>query len=205
MYRQWFDYADADNDGRLTGDDAVKFFSLSQLPKAELKQVWAIADVKRQGFLGFKEFVSAMQVISPAQSGKDVSPNMLKNADLESISAPTMAGLEELIEKRQQRTPSSSNGSFRSNGASLQKSQTSQWFNQKTPRRSLSSVISHLNYRRLEETLYRETEALGSNLPFQRLRLSYTDRERLRCKAPGDASGPILNRQNDFHQASATN
>jgi hypothetical protein len=76
--------------------------------------VWAIADVKRQGFLGFKEFVSAMQVsrcfipmdnttilrrdcwvrksekayvcgwglqvISPAQSGKDVSPNMLKNA-----------------------------------------------------------------------------------------------------------------------------
>lgn len=27
-----------------------------------LSQVWAIADVKRQGFLGFKEFVSAMQV-----------------------------------------------------------------------------------------------------------------------------------------------
>ena len=29
----------ADNDGRLTGNDAVKFFSLSQLPRAELKQV----------------------------------------------------------------------------------------------------------------------------------------------------------------------
>ncbi|KAG0554897.1 hypothetical protein M758_12G131500 [Ceratodon purpureus] len=140
LYRQWFDYADADNDGRLTGDDTVKFFSLSQLPRADLKQVWAIADVKRQGFLGFKEFVSAMQVISLAQSGKDLSPNMLRNADLDSISAPTMVGLEELIEKRQQRTSPSSNGSFRSNGPSPQKSQTSQWFNQKAPRKSLSSI-----------------------------------------------------------------
>ncbi|KAG0555511.1 hypothetical protein KC19_12G174300 [Ceratodon purpureus] len=130
LYRQWFDYADAGNDGRLTGDDTVKFFSLSQLPRADLKQVWAIADVKRQGFLGFKEFVSAMQVISLAQSGKDLSPNMLRNADLDSISAPTVVGLEELIEKRQQRTSPSSNGSFRSNGPSPQKSQTSQWFNQ---------------------------------------------------------------------------
>lgn len=87
-----------DADGRLTGADAVKFFSLSQLPRGELKQVyciwtlcdslrrvpgsfyflysglslfgskkllelqvWAVADVKRQGFLGFKEFVTAMQ------------------------------------------------------------------------------------------------------------------------------------------------
>lgn len=29
----------ADADGRLTGPDAVKFFSLSQLPRADLKQV----------------------------------------------------------------------------------------------------------------------------------------------------------------------
>jgi hypothetical protein len=29
----------ADADGRLTGPDAVKFFSLSQLPRSELKKV----------------------------------------------------------------------------------------------------------------------------------------------------------------------
>lgn len=140
-YRHWFDYADADGDGRLTGDDAVKFFSLSQLPRAELKQVWAIADVKRQGFLGFKEFVSAMQVISLLQSGNDIGPDILKNADLEKIGAPTMVGLVELLSKGL-RGSKSSNGSIHSNGSSPQQqaSQTSQWFREKTPRRSLSSV-----------------------------------------------------------------
>jgi hypothetical protein len=61
LYKRWFEFADTDADGRLTGPDAVKFFSLSQLPRADLKQVWAVADVKRQGFLGFKEFITAMQ------------------------------------------------------------------------------------------------------------------------------------------------
>jgi hypothetical protein len=51
----------ADADGRLSGPDAVKFFSRSQLSRGDLKQVWAIADVKRQGFLGLKEFIAAMQ------------------------------------------------------------------------------------------------------------------------------------------------
>ncbi|KAG0581898.1 hypothetical protein KC19_3G018200 [Ceratodon purpureus] len=141
-YRAWFEYADADGDGRLTGNDAVKFFSLSQLPRTELKQVWAIADEKRQGFLGFKEFVSAMQVISLAQSGKDVSPDMLKDADLEDIAAPTMTGLEELMSKGQLRQSPSSNGSNHSNGSSPQRqlSQPSQWFSQKPPKRTLSAV-----------------------------------------------------------------
>lgn len=141
-YRAWFEYADADGDGRLTGNDAVKFFSLSQLPRAELKQVWAIADEKRQGFLGFKEFVSAMQVISLAQAGKDVSPDMLKDADLENTAAPTMTGLEELISKGQLRQSPSSNGSNHSDGSPPQQqlSQPSKWFSQKPPKRTLSAV-----------------------------------------------------------------
>jgi len=143
MYRQWFDYADADNDGRLTGSDAVKFFSLSQLPRSDLKQVWAIADSKRQGFLGFKEFVSAMQVISLAQAGRDINANMLKNADLNHISAPTMTGLDDLIsnpfhnaeDAHLARISPSSNGSFRSNSS----------FNDSPPQRSLS--ISRISQR----------------------------------------------------------
>jgi EH domain-containing protein 1 len=39
LYKRWFEFADTDADGRLTGPDAVKFFSLSQLPRADLKQV----------------------------------------------------------------------------------------------------------------------------------------------------------------------
>ena len=35
----WRDHV-TDADGRLTGADAVKFFSLSQLPRGELKQVY---------------------------------------------------------------------------------------------------------------------------------------------------------------------
>ncbi|KAK8456528.1 hypothetical protein SEVIR_3G032900v4 [Setaria viridis] len=60
-YLQWFSLADEDGDGRLTGNDALKFFAMSNLSKPELKQVWAIADSKRQGYLGFYEFMTAMQ------------------------------------------------------------------------------------------------------------------------------------------------
>ncbi|KAF6152716.1 hypothetical protein GIB67_021376, partial [Kingdonia uniflora] len=33
-------------------------------------QVWAVSDFKRQGFLCFKEFISAMQVCFPLTNGK---------------------------------------------------------------------------------------------------------------------------------------
>ncbi|KAK6124498.1 hypothetical protein DH2020_041751 [Rehmannia glutinosa] len=61
IYQTWFNFADSDRDGRLTGNDAASFFAMSSLSKPELKQVWAIADSKRQGFIGFKEFVTAMK------------------------------------------------------------------------------------------------------------------------------------------------
>ena len=51
-----------DGDGRISGNDATKFFALSNLSRSQLKRLWALADVKRQGFLGFTEFVTAMQV-----------------------------------------------------------------------------------------------------------------------------------------------
>lgn len=52
----------ADGDGRISGNEATKFFALSNLSRSQLKQLWTLADVKRQGFLGFPEFVTAMQV-----------------------------------------------------------------------------------------------------------------------------------------------
>uniref|UniRef100_A0A0D9VCE4 Dynamin-type G domain-containing protein n=1 Tax=Leersia perrieri TaxID=77586 RepID=A0A0D9VCE4_9ORYZ len=97
IYAAWFAVADPDGDGRVTGADATKFFAMSGLSRADLKQVWAIADSKRQGFLGFGEFVSSMQLVSLAQAGEEISQDSLKREDLSSLDPPVMEGLDELL------------------------------------------------------------------------------------------------------------
>ncbi|XP_060186375.1 EH domain-containing protein 1-like isoform X2 [Lycium barbarum] len=98
IYQNWFNFIDSDGDGRITGNDATKLFSLSNLSRPELKQVWAIADSKRQGFLGFNEFVTAMQLISLAQEGSELSSDLLRsNANMEFLSPPSMEGLDALL------------------------------------------------------------------------------------------------------------
>ncbi|KAH9298189.1 hypothetical protein KI387_029871, partial [Taxus chinensis] len=128
-------------DGRVTGDDAVKIFSLSLLSRQELKQVWALADAKRQGFLGFKEFVMAMQIISLAQNGTEVTADILKNTELETINPPQMEGLDELISRRKSspiKMEADSNGS-----STRAQAESSQWFTSKSTKKvSLNSVTS---------------------------------------------------------------
>ncbi|XP_022159417.1 EH domain-containing protein 1-like [Momordica charantia] len=100
IYQEWFDYADSDGDGRITGNDAIKFFSMSALPRQDLKQVWAIADSKREGYLGFKEFITAMQLVSLAQSGGEVSHDVLSSnsgVDLKGLNPPKMEGLDAIL------------------------------------------------------------------------------------------------------------
>ncbi|MBA0859047.1 hypothetical protein Goshw_002777, partial [Gossypium schwendimanii] len=100
IYKEWFDVADSDNDGRVTGNNAIKFLSMSNLSRQELKQVWAIADSKRQGYLGFKEFVIAMQLVSLVQDGNELSHDILKgDVDFENVKPPKMEGLDELIQR----------------------------------------------------------------------------------------------------------
>lgn len=98
MYKTWFQFADSDEDGRLTGPDAVPFFRRSGLTQTDLKQVWAVSDASRQGFLGFWEFVAAMRIISLAQTGVTISSDMLKDRELRDISPPTMVGLDDALE-----------------------------------------------------------------------------------------------------------
>ncbi|XP_057816322.1 EH domain-containing protein 1 isoform X2 [Cryptomeria japonica] len=134
LFRQWFQFADADGDGRITGDDAVKIFSLSLLSRQELKQVWAVADSKRQGFLGFKEFVTAMQIISLAQKGTEVTADILKNTEVENISPPAMEGLDELLSRRRS---SPLKLAAESNGSSNQlQAESAQWFTSKSTKKS---------------------------------------------------------------------
>ncbi|XP_016722257.1 EH domain-containing protein 1 isoform X3 [Gossypium hirsutum] len=112
IYQEWFNFADSDNDGRITGNDAIKFFGMSNLPRPDLKQVWATADSKRLGFLGFKEFVFAMQLVSLAQEGHQIS-HVFLNVDFENIRPPVMEGLDTLIMRKKQ---SSKSSSLESNG-----------------------------------------------------------------------------------------
>ncbi|GAB4826525.1 EH domain-containing protein 1 [Ancistrocladus abbreviatus] len=143
IYQQWFAVADSDGDGRMSGSDATKFFALSNLSRSELKQVWALADTKRQGFLGIREFITAMQLVSLAQAGNELTPDLLNNAaNFEDIKLPVMQGLDALLAKKKVSINFSDtevNGNLQ-----VQSSQsTASWFSSKSSKRvSLSSVTS---------------------------------------------------------------
>ncbi|KAI3456884.1 hypothetical protein Pfo_013547 [Paulownia fortunei] len=141
IYRDWFSFADSDGDERLTGGDATKFFSMSNLPRQDLKQVWAIADSKRQGFLGIKEFITAMQLVSLAQAGHSLNSDILSSeVDLENLQPPTMEGLDVLLAKKKRLSSEpEQNGS-----SQAQSSPAASWFSSSKSAKkvSLSSVTS---------------------------------------------------------------
>ncbi|KAL7143131.1 hypothetical protein ABFS83_08G170300 [Erythranthe nasuta] len=111
IYQSWFSYVDSDGDGRLTANDASKFFTMSNLSRQDLKQVWAIADMKRQGFLGFNEFVAAMQLVSLAQAGHNLTSDILKSeVDFENLQPPAMEGLDALLPKKKRSSGAEQNG-----------------------------------------------------------------------------------------------
>ncbi|KAF3601044.1 hypothetical protein F2Q69_00037808 [Brassica cretica] len=143
IYKEWFEFADSDGDGRITGSDAIKFFSMSNLPRPELKQVWAIADAKRQGYLGFKDFIVAMQLVSLAQTGHEISHDVLhSDVDFKNMNPPVMEGLGVLMAKKQHSSSKSSD--LNVNGSpSADASLTAHWFSSKSSKKiSLSSVTS---------------------------------------------------------------
>ncbi|XP_045828627.1 EH domain-containing protein 1-like isoform X2 [Trifolium pratense] len=140
IYQQWFNFADSDSDGRITGNDATKFFAMSNLSRQDLKQVWAIADSKRQGYLGFQEFIIAMQVVSLAQSGHPITHDLLNSdVDLKNLKPPIMEGLDVLLAKKKHKQKDTDvNGN-----PQLQPSPSSSWFSSKSTKKvPLSSVTS---------------------------------------------------------------
>ncbi|XP_004294399.1 PREDICTED: EH domain-containing protein 1 isoform X1 [Fragaria vesca subsp. vesca] len=142
IYREWFQFADSDSDGRITGSDAIKFFSMSNLSRQDLKQVWAITDSKRQGFLGFTEFVAAMQLVSLAQAGNEITNDLLtRNADLENLKPPVMEGLDVLLAKKKRSNKTNEN---EVNGNPVvQQSPSALWFSSKSSKKvPLSAVTS---------------------------------------------------------------
>ncbi|CAL0310861.1 unnamed protein product [Lupinus luteus] len=145
IFQEWFNYADEDGDGRFTGNDATKFFAISNLSRQELKQVWAIADSKRQGYLDFKEFVIAMQLISLAQSGYSVTHGLLSSdVYLKNQKLPTMEGLDASLAV----SISFQCALIGNNAGNSYPSVSKHWFTSKSPKRvpasSVTSVIDGL-------------------------------------------------------------
>jgi len=104
LYRQWFPLCDSDNDGRITGNDAVSFFSKSSLNQQALAKVWGCADLNRQGYLDKDGFIRAMRVIALAQIG--ISPSIANlQAELErrqgEMPLAKMEGLDETSGRRE--------------------------------------------------------------------------------------------------------
>ncbi|XP_073027923.1 EH domain-containing protein 1-like [Primulina eburnea] len=137
IYQDWFSFADSDGDGRLTGGDATKFFSMSGLSREDLKLVWAIADTKRQGFLGLKEFVTAMQLISLAQAGRTPTSDILNaEVDFENLHPPAMEGLDVCLDKMKRRLA-------KQNGApKVQPS--ANWFSSKSSKKVSSNSVTSI-------------------------------------------------------------
>ncbi|TKY46952.1 EH domain-containing protein 1 [Spatholobus suberectus] len=125
-------------DGRFTGNEAIKFFAKSNLSRQELKQVWAIADSKREGYLGFKEFVIAMQLISLGQSGYSVTHDLLTSDGNKRIYQYLALFMQK--KKRKQKDKEFS--------VSPQPSPASNWFSaksaKKVPASSVTSIIDGL-------------------------------------------------------------
>ncbi|XP_074558578.1 EH domain-containing protein 1-like [Curcuma longa] len=153
IYRDWFSFADSDGDGRITGNDAIKFFSMSNLSRPDLKQVWAIADSKRQGFLGFREFITAMQLVSLAQAGSEITQDALAHADLEKLNPPMMEGLDVLLTRNKQ-SQKRVDSELDVNSEPQSPPSTFQWFSSKSAKKiPLSSVTSWREYN-LEANCY---------------------------------------------------
>ncbi|KAK1290568.1 hypothetical protein QJS10_CPB18g00695 [Acorus calamus] len=80
VFDGYFRRADLDKDGRISGAEAVSFFQGSNLPKHVLAQIWMHADQNRTGFLGRPEFYNALRLVTVAQSGRELTPDLVKAA-----------------------------------------------------------------------------------------------------------------------------
>ncbi|PIA46708.1 hypothetical protein AQUCO_01500327v1 [Aquilegia coerulea] len=80
LFDFYFRRADLNQDGKISGAEAVSFFQGANLPKHVLAQIWDRADQNRAGFLGRAEFYNALKLITVAQSKRELTPDIVKAA-----------------------------------------------------------------------------------------------------------------------------
>ncbi|KAK4390046.1 EH domain-containing protein 2 [Sesamum angolense] len=79
-FEEYFQRADLDRDGRISGAEAVSFLQGSNLPRQVLAQIWTHADQNRTGFLSRPEFYNALKLVTVAQSKRELTPDIVKAA-----------------------------------------------------------------------------------------------------------------------------
>ncbi|KAJ1693655.1 hypothetical protein LUZ63_010353 [Rhynchospora breviuscula] len=79
-FENYFKRADLNQDGRISGSEAVSFFQGFGLPQQVLAQIWMYADQSKSGFLGRPEFFNALRLVTVAQSGRALTPEIVKAA-----------------------------------------------------------------------------------------------------------------------------
>ncbi|KAL0361860.1 UNVERIFIED_CONTAM: EH domain-containing protein 2 [Sesamum radiatum] len=79
-FEEYFQRADLDRDGRISGAEAVSFLQGSNLPRQVLAQIWMHADQSRTGFLSRPEFYNALKLVTVAQSKRELTPDIVKAA-----------------------------------------------------------------------------------------------------------------------------
>ncbi|XP_024380036.1 uncharacterized protein [Physcomitrium patens] len=80
VFDSFFRMADLDRDGRISGSEAVGFFQGSGLPQATLAKVWQFSDRSHTGFLSRHEFNNALKLVTIAQTGRDLTPELVNGA-----------------------------------------------------------------------------------------------------------------------------
>lgn len=79
VFDAFFRRADLDQDGRISGAEAVAFFQGSNLPKETLALVWSYA-AGGNNSLGRLEFYNALRLVTVAQSGRQLTADIVKAA-----------------------------------------------------------------------------------------------------------------------------
>ncbi|CAK9172835.1 unnamed protein product [Ilex paraguariensis] len=80
QFEGYFQRADTDRDGRISGAEAVAFFQGSNLSKQVLAQIWMHADQSHTGYLGRQEFYNALKLVTVAQSKRELTPDIANAA-----------------------------------------------------------------------------------------------------------------------------
>ncbi|KAH8555774.1 hypothetical protein BGW37DRAFT_418319 [Umbelopsis sp. PMI_123] len=79
-YAQFFKFADEENKGFITGDEAVKFFARSGVPNQILAEIWEAVDKDNTGILNLESFAKALKLIACAQHGYSPSSPLLSTS-----------------------------------------------------------------------------------------------------------------------------
>ncbi|GER42086.1 calcium-binding EF hand family protein [Striga asiatica] len=79
-FEEYFQRADMDRDGKISGVEAVAFLQGSNLSRQVLAQIWAHADQNHTGFLSRSEFYNALRLVTVAQSKRELTSDIVKAA-----------------------------------------------------------------------------------------------------------------------------